>query len=507
MQDGKDKNSETKKYNDKEERELKVESRQASADKEELSSKADGRQKTDVAAEKSNAAGNAPTETEKKYSYSFESVSDADSADGSDARARGAAADGTKRGGKNGGTAAKAKKRSDGSVKFVAWTLVALAAIIVLIIILSNTGTSKGIIKGAKDYRYGESNSVNLNLEDYRYRKGDTVVWKMDGKEVQKKDASDKSAFVLNTASASVGSHSIKAELNGKEIAEFSMTVNKPLLKIKANDTSAVYGEEIPAPTYTVNGLVDGDTAESLGLVGLAQTQVKTGDAAGEYEIGFREFVCQKYDVETETGTIRVLPREVTFDATERLVKEYDGTDTVLLKDIPLNGSVNGDVLKMDATARFSDKNAGEKKSVTLENVSIKGGNAENYTLGKVALSGDITPKTVVLKDLVANDKMFDGTTNVTFAQVGMPDGVAEKDSVAVGEITAAFTAAKPGKDIKVEIYNVTLVGSDSKNYRVEVDCEVSADIIGSETNASVTRKTEKLSGSKIDEERRQEIA
>ena len=34
MQDGKDKNSETKKYNDKEERELKVESRQASADKE-----------------------------------------------------------------------------------------------------------------------------------------------------------------------------------------------------------------------------------------------------------------------------------------------------------------------------------------------------------------------------------------------------------------------------------------------------------------------------------------
>ena len=33
MQDGKDKNSETKKYNDKEERELKVESRQASADK------------------------------------------------------------------------------------------------------------------------------------------------------------------------------------------------------------------------------------------------------------------------------------------------------------------------------------------------------------------------------------------------------------------------------------------------------------------------------------------
>ena len=197
MQDGKDKNSETKKYNDKEERGLKVESRQASADKEGLSSKADGRQKTDVAAEKSNAAGNAPTETGKKYSYSFESVSDADSADGSDARARGAAADGTKRGGKNGGAAAKAKKRSDGSVKFVAWTLVALAAIIVLIIILSNTGTSKGIIKGAKDYRYGESNSVNLNLEDYRYRKGDTVVWKMDGKEVQKKDASDKSAFVF----------------------------------------------------------------------------------------------------------------------------------------------------------------------------------------------------------------------------------------------------------------------------------------------------------------------
>ena len=106
MQDGKDKNSKPKIQRQRG-RELKVESRQASADKEGLSSKADGRQKTDVAAEKKQRGGKRSYGNGKNYSYSFESVSDADSADGSDTRARGAAADGTKRGGK---TAARPQK-------------------------------------------------------------------------------------------------------------------------------------------------------------------------------------------------------------------------------------------------------------------------------------------------------------------------------------------------------------------------------------------------------------
>lgn len=122
-------------------------------------------------------------------------------------------------------------------------------------------------------------------------------------------------------------------------------------------------------------------------------------------------------------------------------------------------------------------------------------------------LCGDITPKKVVLKEVVANDKIFDGTTTVTFSQVGRPEGIVETDAVAVGEITAAFVGAKPGNDVKVEIYNVTLIGSDSKNYQVEVDCDVKADILSVEGGAAQARKISGGVGNKSSEARRQEIA
>lgn len=512
MQDGKDKNTETKKY--KEQEEPNKSAKKADGEKVSEGIKASESLKTekyDAATGKTDGAKKSSVETGSNYSYRFEAASGSEQASGKKENTGAGSSAAENKAGSNekssGGAAVKTKKSGDGTVKALAWTLIVLAAIIVLIIVLSNMGTSKGIIKGAKSYRYGESNSVNLNLEDYRYRKGDTIVWKIDDKDVQKKDASDKSALVLNTSSVGVGTHKVKAFLDGKEIAEFSMTVNKPLLKIKANDTSVVYGEEIPAPTYTIDGLVDGDTADSLGLVSLAESKVKAGDDAGDYEISFREFESEKYDVEVTAGTVKILPRELTFDISNKLVKEYDGTDTVVLTDIPLQGSVNGDVLKLDATARFSDKNAGENKSITLENVSIKGSNSQNYSLRETKLCGDITPKKVVLKEVVANDKIFDGTTTVTFSQVGRPEGIVETDAVAVGEITAAFVGAKPGNDVKVEIYNVTLIGSDSKNYQVEVDCDVKADILSVEGGAAQARKISGGVGNKSSEARRQEIA
>lgn len=387
---------------------------------------------------------------------------------------------------------ARVKKHGDKGVKIAAWLLIALAAAILLVVIFTSKNTGKGIIKGANQYRYGETNWINLNLEGYNYRDGDTIEWLIDDKQIQKKSASDKSSFALDTSSTGVGLHKVKALLSGKEIAEFSMTVNKPLLKIRANDASVVYGEKIPAPTYTVEGLVDGDTVASLGMSNLAESNAIAGDGVGDYEITFRDFQTNKYDVDIVGGTLKILPRELTLDISNKISKEYDGTDYVKLNSVALHGGVNGDSLALNATAKFSDKNAGESKNVVLEDIEIVGSNSKNYTLKKAMLSGTITPKTVTLKDIVANDKIFDGTTNVTFERVGKPDGVLENDSVAVGEIMAAFVGVKPSNDVKVEIYNVTLVGKDSKNYLVEVNCEVSADIISVDDNMPQPRKINK---------------
>ena len=92
-----------------------------------------------------------------------------------------------------------------------------------------------------------------------------------------------------------------------------TVTVAKRSLTVKADDLTAYVGGQQPALTYTVTGLVNGDT---LTVPELELKDVPAGvdpmKTAGTYTIGFKtapEADPYKYDLTVETGTLTVSSR------------------------------------------------------------------------------------------------------------------------------------------------------------------------------------------------------
>ncbi|MDW8252242.1 MAG: YDG domain-containing protein, partial [Myxococcales bacterium] len=59
----------------------------------------------------------------------------------------------------------------------------------------------------------------------------------------------------------------------------------------------------------------------------------------------------------------------------------------------------------------FADKNVGSNKSVAVTGLSISGADADNYTLTLPILQASITPASLSVTGLTANNKVYDGTT------------------------------------------------------------------------------------------------
>ena len=95
--------------------------------------------------------------------------------------------------------------------------------------------------------------------------------------------------------------------------------------------------------------------------------------------------------------------------------KTYDGTNAATLTLDTLTGVVDADKTKLTVSttsATYSDKNAGDNKTVTYAGLKLSGDKAENYVIKADGTGkGTISPKqlTVTFADI---SKTYDGTTN-----------------------------------------------------------------------------------------------
>ncbi|WP_254926440.1 S-layer family protein, partial [Janthinobacterium sp. PC23-8] len=140
--------------------------------------------------------------------------------------------------------------------------------------------------------------------------------------------------------------------------------------------------------------------------------------------------------------------------------KTYDGSTaaTVAITD----NRVAGDVLNTSASAAFADKNAGNGKTVTVQNASLSGTDAGNYRL---ASSGGTTTATIAQRALTLAytgvDKVYDG---VTGAQVAISDNRIAGD-VLSASANAAFADKNAGSGKAVAVQGAALSGADAGNY------------------------------------------
>ena len=141
--------------------------------------------------------------------------------------------------------------------------------------------------------------------------------------------------------------------------------------------------------------------------------------------------------------------------------KVYNGTTSAIILGYSLNGIYGSDVVTASGTGLFSDKNVGTGKSVTAT-MTLSGTDATKYTLIQpTGLTADITPLTLTLSGVLAQNKVVDGTNIATINATLV--GVISGDLVTFNG-TGTFATSNVGQGIAVTS-TATLSGTDAGNY------------------------------------------
>lgn len=163
--------------------------------------------------------------------------------------------------------------------------------------------------------------------------------------------------------------------------------------------------------------------------------------------------------------------------------KVYDGTtDAEILELGEISGFKAGDDVKVEATAHFSDKNAGIGKVITVA-YHLNGEDAHKYKAPQsVSFSGcKITPKELHLTDVKAADRTYNGETSIQIESPGTLDrnDLVSGDQIVLNFANVTMSVEDPnvGENKPVTVTGYGVSGADSKNYTFCVPDDLSVTI------------------------------
>jgi hypothetical protein len=165
--------------------------------------------------------------------------------------------------------------------------------------------------------------------------------------------------------------------------------------------------------------------------------------------------------------------------------KAYDGTTaaSVLFESAELEGVSEGDdvyLVTSGYSAAFEDKDVGEDKAVAVSGLELAGDDAEKYSLAQPVLVATISAKSLTVTGALALDKEYDGTAaaEVDFSAVELL-GLIGYDAVTL--VTSAYEAGfvdnDAGDEKTVTVTGLALAGTDSANYSLQAQLELTAAI------------------------------
>ena len=341
----------------------------------------------------------------------------------------------------------------------------------------TNPDEAKSSIQTSQEIRYGTESQIKLVLDKNVSFESGEVVWVVDGIEVQRGSLKQSKNFVLNHNFDSVGTHKVRAEVEGHPnlTCETDVQVQKPLLVIQVEDQTKTYGQENPVAKYSVSGFVDNDTMESLKLQAPEFDATKESPV-GEY--GIKQIFHEKYDVVAKGGKLEVTKKLLQVIANGG-IKIYDGSTNVEDLSFVINGKIGEDEVYINVeSANYVDKNVGKNKGIKITKATLQGADAKNYCLPKQPVaSGQIVAKNISLQQMQVADKVYDGGTGVTFDDIGHFEGVASGDDVGISQIIARFETPSAGREKRVIVDKILLSGKDAKNYTIELPQNLTAQI------------------------------
>ena len=179
------------------------------------------------------------------------------------------------------------------------------------------------------------------------------------------------------------------------------------------------------------------------------------GSAAGNYRL----------TGQPKAVTASITPLSIALTATVK-DKTYDGTLTAELGTVTHSDFVEGDDVQLvNGTPSFVSKDKGENIPVTFTPFTLTGPDAGNYALIQpTGVKAHISPRPVTVSGITAQDKTYDGNTQVTFVYEGaLLEGNVDGDKLTV-TAQGAFENANVGSK-QVNITGLTLGGEEQGNY------------------------------------------
>ncbi len=245
--------------------------------------------------------------------------------------------------------------------------------------------------------------------------------------------------------------------------------------------------------TASANGAVSGDFVSIGGSATFADKNVGTGKTVNVTGLNITGADASNYllNSTTDTSAADITAKSVTVSGLTADTKVYDGATTATIdhSTVSFGGMIAGDDLSAsDTTGTFADKNVGTGKAVTLSGTTYSGTDVGNYTfVDQSSTTGSITPKSVTVSGLVANDRIYNGTTAATIDLSGVTfNGIISGDDLTANGTSGIFDDKNVGTTKAVTLSGTTYGGTDLSNYTF-VDQTASA--------AAITAKSVTVSG------------
>ena len=237
------------------------------------------------------------------------------------------------------------------------------------------------------------------------------------------------------------------------------------------------------------NGVVNGTDGETLTLSGnsnVADKNVannKIFDGVDDMTLGDHNgALASNYVI--GTSTLDITPLALTGNITADN-KVYDATASAVTHG-SLTGVLGTDQVNFDTSGMFSDKNAADGKTVTV-NGALSGTDALNYSFtANTTTTADITPLAINVVGTVAN-KIYDATTGATITSL-TSNGILGSDVVTFTAAGADFSDANVANGKDVTISGIGKGGSDASNYTINTSAQTTANITPVVLDLSGTR-------------------
>jgi len=187
------------------------------------------------------------------------------------------------------------------------------------------------------------------------------------------------------------------------------------------------------------------------------------------------------YTIVQPTGvTANITPASLAVTGVGANNKVYDTTTTATLNGMASVAALGGDVVTVGGTGSgaFANKNVGNGKAVTVTGYTLGGADAGNYTIVQpTGVTADITPATLAVTGVGANNKVYDTTTAATLNGTASITALGGDVVTLGGTGSGSFADKNAGNGKAVTVTGYTLGGADAANYVIAQPAGVTANI------------------------------